>query len=50
MLSTILIILLILFLIGGIPTGGYGYGNGAHISLGTVLVVVILLALFGVIH
>jgi hypothetical protein len=49
MLSTILIILLILLLIGALPTWPYsaswGYAPGG--LLGTVLIVVVLLALLG---
>jgi hypothetical protein len=49
MLSTILIVLLILLLIGALPTWPYsaswGYGPGG--LLGTVLVVVLVLALLG---
>ncbi len=49
MLSTILIVLLILLLIGALPTWPYsaswGYGPGG--LLGTVLVVVLILAMLG---
>jgi hypothetical protein len=49
MLSTILIVLLVLLLIGALPTWPYsaswGYGPGG--LLGTVLVVVLILALLG---
>jgi hypothetical protein len=49
MLSTILIVLLILLIIGALPTWPYsaswGYGPGG--LLGTVLVVVLILALLG---
>jgi hypothetical protein len=49
MLSTILIIVLILVLIGALPTwrysSGWGYGPGG--ILGLVLVVVLILALMG---
>jgi hypothetical protein len=49
MLSTILIVLLVLLLIGALPTWPYsaswGYAPGG--LLGTVLVVVVLLALLG---
>jgi hypothetical protein len=49
MLSTILIVLLILLLIGALPTWPYsanwGYGPGG--LLGTVLVIVLILALLG---
>jgi Protein of unknown function (DUF3309) len=49
MLSTILIIILILLLIGALPTwpysSGWGYGPGG--LLGVILVVIIILALLG---
>jgi hypothetical protein len=49
MLSTILIVLLVLMLIGALPTWPYsaswGYAPGG--LLGTVLVVVLILALLG---
>ena len=49
MLSTILIIVLILLLIGALPTwrysGGWGYGPGGLVGL--ILVVIIILALLG---
>ncbi len=49
MLSTILIVILILLLLGALPTWPYsanwGYGPGG--ILGLVLVVVLLLALLG---
>ncbi|MDQ2083996.1 DUF3309 family protein [Xanthobacteraceae bacterium Astr-EGSB] len=49
MLSTILIIVLILLLVGALPTwpysSGWGYGPGG--VLGLVLVVVLVLALMG---
>lgn len=49
MLSTILIILLILILIGALPTwpysAGWGYGPGGII--GIILIIVIVLALTG---
>lgn len=49
MLSTVLVILLILLLIGALPTwpysAGWGYGPGG--LLGAVLVVVLVLALLG---
>jgi hypothetical protein len=50
MLSTILIVLLILLLIGALPTWPYsaswGYGPGGLLGT-TVLVVVLILALLG---
>jgi hypothetical protein len=49
MLSTILIIILILLLIGALPTWphstGWGYGPGG--ILGLILIIVIILALLG---
>jgi hypothetical protein len=49
MLSTILIVVLILLLIGALPawpySGGWGYGPGG--ILGILLIVVIVLALAG---
>ena len=49
MLSTILIVVLILLLIGALPSwpysAGWGYAPGG--VLGTVLVVVVILALLG---
>jgi hypothetical protein len=49
MLSTILIIVLILLLVGALPTwpysSGWGYGPGG--LLGVVLIVIVVLALTG---
>jgi hypothetical protein len=49
MLSTILIIILILLLVGALPTwpysSGWGYGPGG--LLGLILVVIVILALLG---
>ena len=51
MLGTILIILLILFLIGGFSGRmggyGYGYGHGGIGVLGLVLIVIVILVLMG---
>ena len=49
MLSTILIILLILLLIGAVPTWPYsaGWGYGPSGILGLVLIIIIILALLG---
>jgi hypothetical protein len=49
MLWTILVILLILLLIGSIPTWPYSRGWGYYPSslLGVILVVVLILVLFG---
>jgi hypothetical protein len=51
MLRTILVIVLVLILIGSLPTWPYSGGWGYYPSggLGTILVIVIILALFGVI-
>jgi len=46
-IGTILLIILILILIGGVPTGFYGLGNGGGISIGTVLVIILILVLLG---
>lgn len=50
-LSTILIIILILLLIGALPTWGYsrGWGYGPTGILGVILVIVIILMLMRVI-
>lgn len=49
MLSTILIIILVLLVIGALPTwpysSGWGYGPGG--VLGLVLIVILILALLG---
>jgi hypothetical protein len=49
MLTTILIIVLILLLIGALPTwphsAGWGYGPGG--ILGLILIIIIILALLG---
>lgn len=49
MLSTILIVLLILLLVGALPTWGYsrGWGYGPGGILGVLLIIVIVLALTG---
>lgn len=49
MLGTILIVLLILLLIGALPTWGHSQNWGALPSggLGTVLVIVVILVLLG---
>ena len=49
MLSTILIIILVLVLLGSLPTWGYsrGWGYGPSGLLGLVLVIVVVLALMG---
>jgi hypothetical protein len=49
MLSTILIIVLILILIGALPRWGYssGWGYGPGGIVGLILIIVIILALMG---
>ncbi|MCC6467830.1 MAG: DUF3309 domain-containing protein [Alphaproteobacteria bacterium] len=49
MLSTILLVVLVLLLLGAIPAWPYsrGWGYGPSGALGTVLVVVLVLALLG---
>ncbi len=49
MLGTILIILLILALLGGLPSWGYSrnWGYGPSGGLGLILVIVIVLVLMG---
>ena len=49
MLGTILIIVLILLLLGALPSWGYsrGWGYGPSGLLGTVLIVIIILVLLG---
>ena len=49
MLSTVLIVVLILLLIGALPTWGYssGWGYGPGGLLGTILIIVVILALLG---
>ena len=49
MLGTILIILLILLLLGAMPTWGYsrGWGYGPSGILGVVLIVVVVLLVMG---
>jgi len=49
MLGTILIVVLILLLIGALPTWGHsrGWGAGPSGILGTILIVVVILVLIG---
>jgi Protein of unknown function (DUF3309) len=49
MLSTILIIILILALVGALPTWGYsrGWGYGPSGLVGTILIILLVLALLG---
>ena len=49
MLSTVLLIVLILLLIGAFPTWPYsaGWGYGPSGLLGTILIIVLILALLG---
>lgn len=48
-MSTILLVILILILIGALPTWGYsrGWGYGPSGLLGTVLIVLLILMLLG---
>jgi len=46
-MGLILLILIILLLVGAFPTGGYGFGNGAHGILGLLLVIILILFLLG---
>ena len=49
MLYTILIVLLVLFLLGSLPSWGYsrGWGYGPSGGLGLVLLIVVILILLG---
>ncbi len=49
MLGTILLVLLILFLLGGLPTWGYSrsWGYGPSGLIGTILVIYLILVLIG---
>lgn len=49
MLGTILIVVLILLLIGALPTWGHsrGWGPGPSGILGTILIIVVILVLLG---
>lgn len=49
MLSTILIVILILALVGALPTWGYsrGWGYGPSGLVGTILIILLILALLG---
>ncbi len=49
MLSTILIVILILLLLGALPSWGYsrGWGYGPSGLLGLVLIIVVILLLLG---
>jgi hypothetical protein len=52
MLWTILLIVLVLAVLGSLPTWGYsrGWGYGPSGGLGLILVIILLLWLFGVIR
>jgi Protein of unknown function (DUF3309) len=52
MIGTILVIVLILLLLGSLPSWGYsrGWGYGPSGLLGLVLIVVIILWLIGYVH
>lgn len=49
MLGTVLLVLLILLLVGALPSWGYsaGWGYGPSGVLGTILIIVIILLLLG---
>ena len=49
MLSTILIVILILALLGALPNWGYsrGWGYGPSGLIGTILIILLILALLG---
>jgi hypothetical protein len=49
MLSTILIVILILALVGALPNWGYsrGWGYGPSGLIGTILIILLILALLG---
>ncbi len=49
MLSTILIVILILALVGALPSWGYsrGWGYGPSGLIGTILIILLILALLG---
>lgn len=49
MLSTLLLVLLVLFLIGGLPRWGYSqsWGYGPSGLIGTILIVYLILILIG---
>jgi len=48
-LSTVLLIILVLILIGAVPTWGYsrGWGYGPSGLIGTILIIVLILVLLG---
>ncbi len=46
-MSTLLLVILILLLVGAFPTSGYGVGYGAHGLIGVLLIVILVLALTG---
>lgn len=52
MLLTILIVLLVVALVGGLPTWGYsaGWGYGPSGIVGVLLVILVVLLLLGRIH
>ena len=51
MLGTILVVILVLFLLGGFSGRfggyGYGYGNGGIGVIGVILIIVVVLMLMG---
>jgi len=46
-MGLILLIVVILLLCGAFPTGGYGFGGGAHGVLGLILIIILILFLLG---
>ena len=50
-LGTILVIVLIIFLLGGVSGrfggSGYGYGHGGVGVIGTILIIIVILMLLG---
>jgi len=46
-IGTILLIVLVIILAGGVSTGGYGTGQGVNGILGVLLVVLVILFIMG---
>lgn len=46
-MNPILLITVLLLLLGGIPTGGYGYGGGGIGIIGVILIILLVLFLLG---
>jgi len=49
-MGLIILIVLILLLVGAFPTRGYGFGYGSHGTIGTILIIVLILYLLGYLH